>query len=47
MRYENTVIPMRAEWSSPFLRWQQATTRTLQDRGFDWPVEALVLGIPQ
>jgi acetyl-CoA acetyltransferase len=24
MRYENTVIPLRAAWSSPFLRWQGA-----------------------
>ena len=22
MRYENTVIPLRAAWSSPFVRWQ-------------------------
>ena len=22
MRYENVVIPLRATWSSPFLRWQ-------------------------
>jgi hypothetical protein len=22
VRYENTVIPLRAAWSSPFVRWQ-------------------------
>jgi len=22
LRYENTVIPLRAAWSSPFVRWQ-------------------------
>ncbi|UGS36139.1 thiolase family protein [Capillimicrobium parvum] len=25
MRFENTVIPLRAAWSSPFVRWQGAT----------------------
>jgi hypothetical protein len=38
---------MRAARSSPFLRWQQVTTRTLQDRASTGPVEELVLGIPQ
>ena len=25
MRYENVVIPLRAAWSSPFIRWQGPT----------------------
>ena len=58
MRYENAVIPLRAAWSSPFLRWQgpaadvnsldlahQATARALEERGVEWPVEELVLGL--
>ena len=62
MRFENAVIPVRAAWSSPFLRWQgqaadinsldlaeQVTSRALEERGVEWPVEELVLGwtIPQ
>jgi len=62
MRYENVVIPLRAAWSSPFVRWQgptadvnslelaeRVTARALADRGVEWPVEELVLGltIPQ
>jgi acetyl-CoA acetyltransferase family protein len=62
LRYENVVIPLRAAWSSPFVRWQgptadvnslelaeQVTARALADRGVEWPVEELVLGltIPQ
>ncbi len=58
MRYENAVIPLRAAWSSPFLRWQgpaadvssldlahQVTARALEERGVEWPVEELVLGL--
>ena len=62
MRFENAVIPLRAAWSSPFVRWQgvtadisslelarQVTARALEERGVEWPVEELVLGltIPQ
>jgi acetyl-CoA acetyltransferase family protein len=62
VRYENTIIPLRAAWSSPFLRWQgaaadinslalaeQVTARALEERGVEWPIEELVLGltIPQ
>jgi acetyl-CoA acetyltransferase len=62
VRFENTVIPLRAAWSSPFVRWQgpaadvssldlaqQVAARALEERGVEWPVEELVLGltIPQ
>jgi acetyl-CoA C-acetyltransferase len=56
------VIPLRAAWSSPFVRWQgatadlnsldlaqQVTARALAERGVQWPVQEVVLGltIPQ
>jgi acetyl-CoA C-acetyltransferase len=62
MRFTDVVIPLRAAWSSPFVRWQgptadlnsldlaaQVTRRALDDRGIDWPITELVLGmtIPQ
>jgi hypothetical protein len=59
MRYESTVIPLRAAWCSPFLRWQgpaadidslelarQVTATALGQRGVQWPVQELVLGLP-
>lgn len=58
MRYQNVVIPVRATWSSPFVRWQgpaadvnsldlaqQVTARALAERGVEWPIEELVLGL--
>jgi acetyl-CoA C-acetyltransferase len=62
MRFSDVVIPLRAAWSSPFVRWQgptadlssldlaaRVTRRALDDRGVDWPITELVLGmtIPQ
>jgi acetyl-CoA C-acetyltransferase len=62
LRFDGAVIPMRAAWSSPFVRWQgatadinslelarQVTARALEERGTQWPVTELVLGmtIPQ
>ena len=62
MRFSDVVIPLRAAWSSPFLRWQgptadlssldlaaRVTRRALDDRGIEWPITELVLGmtIPQ
>jgi acetyl-CoA C-acetyltransferase len=58
MRFTDTVIPLRAAWSSPFVRWQgptadvnsldlahQVTARALTERGVEWPLEELVLGL--
>lgn len=62
MRFSDVVIPLRAAWSSPFVRWQgptadlssldlaaRVTRRALDDRGVEWPITELVLGmtIPQ
>lgn len=62
MRFSDVVIPFRAAWSSPFVRWQgptadlssldvaaQVTRRALDERGVEWPITELVLGmtIPQ
>jgi acetyl-CoA acetyltransferase family protein len=62
MRFSNVVIPLRAAWSSPFVRWQgptadlnslelaaRVTGRALKERGIEWPIAELVLGmtIPQ
>ena len=62
MRFTDVVIPLRAAWSSPFVRWQgptadlssldlaaRVTRRALDDRGVEWPITELVLGmtIPQ
>ncbi len=62
MRFTDVVIPLRAAWSSPFLRWQgptadlnsldlaaRVTRRALEERGIEWPISELVLGmtIPQ
>lgn len=62
MRFSDVVIPLRAAWSSPFVRWQgptadlssldlaeRVTRRALDDRGIEWPITELVLGmtIPQ
>ncbi|MGN6871842.1 MAG: thiolase family protein [Solirubrobacteraceae bacterium] len=62
MRFTDVVIPLRAAWSSPFVRWQgqtadlnsldlaaRVTRRALDDRGIEWPISELVLGmtIPQ
>lgn len=62
MRFDGAVVPLRAAWSSPFVRWQgaiadlnslelahQVTSRALEERGVQWPVQELVLGltIPQ
>jgi acetyl-CoA C-acetyltransferase len=58
LRFEGAVIPLRAAWSSPFVRWQgsaadinslelahQVTARALSERGVEWPVSELVLGL--
>jgi acetyl-CoA C-acetyltransferase len=58
MRFTDTVIPLRAAWSSPFVRWQgptadvnsldlahQVTARALAERGVEWPLDELVLGL--
>lgn len=62
MRFFDVVIPLRAAWSSPFVRWQgptadlssldlaaRVTRRALDDRGIEWPIAELVLGmtVPQ
>jgi acetyl-CoA acetyltransferase len=62
MRFSDVVIPLRAAWSSPFVRWQgptadlnsldlaeRVTRLALDDRGVEWPLTELVLGmtIPQ
>ena len=62
MRFSDVVIPLRAAWSSPFVRWQgptadlssldlaaRVTRRALDDRGVDWQITELVLGmtVPQ
>jgi acetyl-CoA C-acetyltransferase len=62
MRFSDVVIPLRAAWSSPFVRWQgptadlnsldlaaRVTRRALDDRGVEWPITELMLGmtIPQ
>ena len=58
MRFDGAVVPLRAAWSSPFVRWQgptadvnslelahQVTARALEERGVQWPVQELVLGL--
>jgi acetyl-CoA C-acetyltransferase len=62
MQFSDVVIPLRAAWSSPFVRWQgptadlssldlaaRVTRRALDERGIEWPITELVLGmtIPQ
>ncbi len=62
MQFSDVVIPLRAAWSSPFVRWQgptadlsslevaaRVTGRALEERGVEWPISELVLGmtIPQ